>query len=75
MAISIELLNRRGYALAILLREPAVFGAVVKSLPTLDGVAIEHGSLRVIIELLSTKNRLCLLLLLNGGSRGEDLSC
>jgi hypothetical protein len=49
------LLNRRCDTLAILLGETAILSAVVESLPTLDRVTIEHGSLRVVV-VLSTKN-------------------
>jgi hypothetical protein len=65
------LLNGRCDTLAILLGETTILGAVVESLPALDRVAVEHGSLRVVV-VLSTKNRLGLLLLLNCACGRED---
>lgn len=65
------MLNRGCNALAILLGETAILRAVVESLPALDRVTIEHGSLRVVV-VLSTKDRLRLLLLLNCACGGED---
>jgi hypothetical protein len=66
------LLNRRCDSLAILLGETAILRAVVESLPALDRVAVEHGSLRIVV-VLSTKNRLGLLLLLDCACGGKDL--
>ena len=65
------MLNGRCDTLAILLGETAILGAIVEGLPTLDRVTVEHGSLGVVV-VLSTKNRLGLLLLLNCACGRED---
>jgi hypothetical protein len=71
LAIRSKLLNGRCDSLAILLGETAILRAVVESFPTLDRVAVEHGSLGVVV-VLSTKNRLGLLLLLNCACGWKD---